>query len=113
MAKAIPRGGLRQLETLKHSHTSAVEAHDVIVVNGNVLVAVNPAVINEENVYIFRGPVSFPKPTNAAMGAVTKIYWDASSGKASLSSSGTTLMGVSKKAAATSDPHVLVELMEN
>ncbi len=61
MAKAILKGGLKETRTLKHTHNAIVEDGEILVVNGQVLIATNAYAADVEGVYAFRGPVEFPK----------------------------------------------------
>lgn len=80
MATAIPRDGLGNLRVLKLVHTAAVAVGDVIVSGGNVLIAVNAADADAENLYIYRGRAEFPKGAGA-IAAVAQVYWDPSAGQ--------------------------------
>lgn len=112
MAKAIPRGGVHQNRTLKYANAGAVEAGDVIVANGQVLVAVNAAGAGAENVYIFRGPVEFPKAAALAVAAGEVCYW-AGAGNANKTAQDNTKIGICVEGAAAADTVVLIELGEN
>jgi len=113
MAKAIVRGGVNQVRTLKLAHTAAVEAGDVIVSNGQVLVAVNAALANVENTYVFRGPVEFPKEAPLVIAAGDVVYWVAAAGNVNKTASGNTKSGICTQAAASADTVVLIEHGEN
>lgn len=112
MAKAIPCGGVNQLRTLKLAHTAAVEAGEVIVSSGQVLVAVNPADANAVNTYIFRGPVEVPKQAALAIAAGAVCYWDAAAGEADTTDTNVKT-GICTEAALAADTVVLIELGEN
>lgn len=117
MAKAVPRDSVKNLRTLKLAHTAAVEAGDVIVVNGNILIAVNAADADVENIYIYRGRSAFPKATGASSGiaANTKVYWDVAEGVAKTDdeAAANALIGVTIEAATDDDTEVLVMQQEN
>ncbi len=113
MAKAILRGGLDATRTLKLAHTAEVEAGDVIVSAGHVLVATNAYAADVEGVYIFRGPVEFPKTAPLAIAAGDVCYWDVADGEINKTATDNTKAGIAKKAAASADTTVLVELGEN
>lgn len=110
--KAIVRGGVDQVRTLKLAHTAAVEAGDVIVSNGQVLVAVNAAEADAENIYVFRGPVEFPKDNTVAMAAGDVVYFDAVNNNIDKTNTNTKA-GIVTEAAAQTATVVLVELGEN
>ncbi|MCP4745729.1 MAG: hypothetical protein GY874_06245 [Desulfobacteraceae bacterium] len=65
--------GVRHSRTLKYAHTEAVEAGDVIVANGNVLVAVSDADAGEQNVYVYQARVAFEKGAES-IGAAVPVY---------------------------------------
>jgi predicted RecA/RadA family phage recombinase len=113
MAKAIVRGGLNQVRTLTLAHTAAVEAYDVIVSNGQVLVACNDADANVSNSYVFGGPVEFPKEAALAIAVGDVCYWVAGNGNVNKTAGGNTKAGICTKAAAAADTVVLIELGEN
>lgn len=119
MAKAVPRDSVKNLRTLKYAHSAAVEAGDVIVVNGNILVAVNDADADAENIYIYRGRSAFPKASgvSTAIAANTKVYWDVAEGVVTTTSytaiAANALIGVTIEAATDDDTEVLVMQQEN
>jgi len=113
MATATPRGGVDQLRTLKLAHTAAVAAGEVVVSNGQVLVAVNDAAANATNIYIFRGPVEVPKEAALAVNPGDVCYWVAANGNANKTSAGNTKLGICTAAAASAATTVLIELAEN
>lgn len=113
MATATVRGGVSQVRTLKLAHTAQVGARDVIVSGGQVLVAVNAALANAANTYVFRGPVEFPKEASLAVAVGEVCYWVAANGNVNKTASGNTKVGICVKAAGASDTTVLIELGEN
>lgn len=112
MAKAVLKGSLGTLRTLKLAHTAAVEANDIITSGGHVLVACNAYEANEEGAYVFRGPVEVPKQAALAVAAGAVCYFDTSANEADTTNTNVK-MGIARKAAAASDTTVLVELAEN
>ncbi|MCP4747294.1 MAG: DUF2190 family protein [Desulfobacteraceae bacterium] len=104
--------GVRHSRTLKYAHTEAVEAGDVIVANGNVLVAVSDADAGEQNVYVYRARVAFEKGAES-IGAAVPVYWSQSSGQATASEAGNTKIGITVEAASAADDEVLASLHEN
>ena len=112
MATATVRDGVNQVRTLKLAHTAAVSAGDVIVSNGQVLVAVNDAAANADNAYIYRGKVEVPKTAALAINVGDVVYWDATNGEANLTNTNTK-MGICVEAAAAADSTVVVMLGEN
>ena len=68
---------LNNLKTCKYTHNAATVPGDVIVVNCCVLVAVNTALANAENVYVYSGKVTIPKNNALVINALDQVYWDA------------------------------------
>lgn len=112
MAKAVLKGGLDALRTLKLAHTAAVEAGEIIASGGQVLVACNAYEADEEGAYVFRGPIEVPKQSALAIGARVVCYFDTSAEEADTTDTNVK-MGIARKAAAAADTTVLVELAEN
>ncbi|WP_305046333.1 DUF2190 family protein [Geoalkalibacter sp.] len=112
MAKAIPRGGVHQSRTLKYAHAGALTAGDVIVANGQVLVAVGDSAAGAVNTFVFRGPVEFPKQSALAIAPGEVCYWVADT-HVNKTASANTKVGICTEAAAAADTVVLVELGEN
>ncbi len=112
MATGIVRGGAGHPRTLKYTNASAVAAGDVVVINGNVCVAVNAYAANTEGIYVFRGRVEFPKEAALAIAPGEICYWTAA-GNINKTSAGNTKAGICVEAAAAADSVVLVELMNN
>jgi hypothetical protein len=52
------RDSLSNARTGRHTHTAAVAAGDELLVNGSLVVAINDAAANAENVYAYRGRFS-------------------------------------------------------
>jgi predicted RecA/RadA family phage recombinase len=72
---ATARDSLRNLRTLKHTHSAALTPGKVLVANGQVLVAVNTTAASVENVFIYRGRVEMDKAA-VAVAAGEAAYWD-------------------------------------
>jgi predicted RecA/RadA family phage recombinase len=72
---AVIRDGLGNARTLKYAHTSAVTKGEIIVVGGQVLVAISAALISALAIYVYRGRIQIPK-TTGAIAAAAKVYWD-------------------------------------
>lgn len=113
MAKIID--GLGNFKTLKYAHSAEVAYGEVVVVNGQVLIACDDYKANVEGVYMYEGRAALPKATGQGSGidAVSLVYWDADPGVASAVSSGNTLAGLSIEAAATTDDEVVIMLKPN
>lgn len=113
MAQAVIHGREVLDRTLTLVHTAVVFAGDVIVSNGQVLVATNKANAGEENSYFFRGPVAFPKVTSEAIAVGDVCYFNASKGYVGKSATGNVKAGICLKAASKDATTVLVQLSEN
>ncbi len=113
MATGIVRGGAGHPRTLKYTNASAVAAGDVVVINGNVCIAVGAYGAGAEGIYVFRGRVEFPKEAALAIAPGEKCYWVAGAGNVNKTASGNTAIGIAVEAAAGADTTVLVELTNN
>ncbi len=110
MARLID--GVSNVKTLKHTHDAAVEAGDVIVEAGIVLVAVNDADADEENVWAFAGRMAFDKATGVGtdISAPTLVYYDSGAEVATDEDSGNYSLGLCIEDAETTDDEVIVEV---
>jgi predicted RecA/RadA family phage recombinase len=113
MAKGTPRGGVTTNRTLKLAHSAAVEAGDIIVSNGQVLVAEGDYAQDVEGIYTFKGPVEFPKAGSLALAVGDKAYFDVADGNVNATATDNTLCGIVIEAAADADTVVLIELASN
>jgi len=113
MAEAIVRDGITNIRTLKLAHTVAVDAGDVIVSNGQVLVAVSKKDADAANAYVFRGKVEFPKAASLAIAPGDACYWDVADGNINKTATDNTKAGICVEAAAEAESTVLVMLGEN
>ena len=113
MAKAILKGALAAMRTLKLAFTAAVEAGDVILSGGHVLVAANAYAADEAGIYVFRGPIEAPKQASLVVASTAILYWDDTAGCATTIATANTKMGIARKAAVAADTTVLIELAEN
>lgn len=113
MAKAVISDSIVNTRTLPLAHGAAVEAGDIIVSNGNVLITVNTALINVLNSYVFMGKVTFPKVAGIAMAPGDKVYFDVADGNVNKSPSGNTQAGICIEAALSADTEVVCFLLPN
>lgn len=111
MATATPVDELDDWETVRYAHTVATVPGDVIVYNGAVLVAINTADANADNIYIFQSDVLFPKEANLAINQFDKVYWDAVNSVITKTSAGNTACGFCTYKALAADTTVQVELL--
>lgn len=113
MAIAKVQGSIEDIRTLKYNNSSAVAAGEILVLGGNVTVAVGAAAANADGAYVFRGRVQFPKEAPLVITAGDKCYYVTANGNCNKTSSGNTLVGIAVESAASADTTVLVELKEN
>ncbi len=113
MAKATIADSIQNARTLKLAHTAAVQAGDVIVSNGQVLVAVNDAQANAENAYVYMGKVIAPKVAGTAFAPGDKAYWDPAAGNMTKTTSGNTLCAMCVEAALAADAQLVAFLRPN
>lgn len=113
MAKAMIIDTLSNARTLKLAHTAAVEEDDIVVSNGQVLVAAAKADADALNAYVYRGKVSVPKEAALAVNPGDVLYWVAAAGNANKTASGNAKMGICVEPAAGADTTVTVMLDEN
>jgi predicted RecA/RadA family phage recombinase len=104
--------GVKEVKTLLYAHSSAVSAGDVIVVAGMVLIAVNDAEANAENVWAFSCRAAFTKSSGAgtAITAPSRVFYDATGEVATLTTAGNAGIGLCIEDADTTDTEVFVDL---
>lgn len=95
-------------DSFQHGHTvdytpsSAVAAGDVVVLNDLVTVAPRPIAANKLGAVAVEGVYALPKATGAInQGAI--VYWDATAGNITTTSSGNKRAGKAAVAAASAD----------
>jgi len=110
MASAVPVDPSTRLYTLKYTHSSATAPNDIIVVNSCVLVAVNTALANAENVYVYAGKVTIPKNTALVISALDQVFWDVADANVNKTSSGNVPCGYCHEAALSADATVTIIL---
>lgn len=113
MAKATIRSGLDKTRTLKYTHNAATTPGDIILVNGQVLIAIGTAAANAVNTYAFRARAEFPKEAALAVAPGEKCYWVAAASNLNKTSAGNTAVGICVEDALAADTVVQVELIEN
>jgi len=106
MATGTVIDSIQNIRTLKLAHTAAVALNEVIVSGGCVLIAVNAALINADNSYVYMGKVTLPKAAPLAIDVGDIVYWDVADGNLNKSSSGNTMCGFCIAAALSADTTV-------
>jgi predicted RecA/RadA family phage recombinase len=110
MATAAGADSIQNLRTLKYTHDAALEAGDVIVVNGSMVIAVNKRDANVANSFIYMGKVTVPKTAALAISALDKVYWDDAAGECNKTDTNTAC-GFCVDAAAAADSTVTIMLL--
>lgn len=110
MAKAAIKEASGEVKTRRMAHTAVVEALDIEVVNGQVVVALNGAEADAETVYVYEaGNVVMPKEAGLEIKPGEKVYWNAAGGI--ITKTGTdTLCGRCHEYSDPDDADVKVEL---
>jgi predicted RecA/RadA family phage recombinase len=106
------RDSLSNARTGRHTHTAAVAAGDELLVNGSLVVAINDAAANAENVYAYRGRFSIAKAA-VAVAAFEAAYWDDTNKVVTNVATGNTRCGIFVEAAAAGDAEAVVNINEN
>lgn len=107
------RDGVNACKTLKKAHSAAVLAGEVVVINGQVLVAVNAKDANADNAYIYSGRIEVVKTSALQIDVGDVVYWDATAEEANKTASGNTKMGMCVEDVAGAGANVIVDLAEN
>lgn len=92
---------------IDHTPSSAVAAGGVVVLNDLVTVAPRPIAANALGAVAIEGVFSMPKATGA-IGQGALVYWDATAGNITTTSSGNKRAGKAAAAAASGDASVQV-----
>jgi predicted RecA/RadA family phage recombinase len=110
---ATARDSSKNLRTLKHTHSAALAVGEVLIYNGQVLVACNASAADAENVFVYRGRVELDKTAALAINPGDVVYWDDTAKEANKTASANTKAGICVEAALAADATVLVMLGEN
>lgn len=114
MATGQIRSQLEHTKTLKVAHTAAVAIGDIVVNNGQVLIAINAALISADNIFAYDcRKVEMPKAGGLAINPGDVVYWDATNSVINKTSSGNTKAGMCVEAAASADATVIINLKPN
>lgn len=104
---------LNNVRTLKYPHDAALVPGNIIVVNGQVLVAINETDANADNVFVYRAKATFPKKAALALAVGAPAYWDNTAGEITDDPAGNTMAGIVVAYAAAAATEVNVHLGEN
>jgi predicted RecA/RadA family phage recombinase len=113
MATGTVADSIQNARVLKLAHSAAVTAGDIIVSNGNVLIAVNTALINVVNAYVYLGKAIMPKVAGTAFDPGDKCYWDAAAGNITKVTGGNTLCGICLEAELAGATTIVIMLYPN
>jgi predicted RecA/RadA family phage recombinase len=111
MATGIIADSIQNTRILPLAHSAAVEAGDIVINNGNVLVPVNKAAANEKNTYVYMGKCIFPKVPGTAMSPGDKLYWDSAAFNVTKTAGTNTRCGMCIEAAQAADTTVVLMLL--
>ncbi len=100
-------------KTLKHAHTAALLRHEVLLLNGSIVIAVNASIADVDNAMVYRGKIEFPKLAALAIAPGEVCYWDDTNREVNKTSAANTKVGICVEDAAASDSVVIVALHEN
>lgn len=96
---------------LKKAHTAATTAKVFLLLNSKVVMAMNTAAANEENVFVYRAnKVRVPKVAAQAWTALSLIYWDDTAKNFTTTATSNTLAGRVAEDAAAADTEGLIDL---
>lgn len=95
------RGPMEQLVTGKYTHTAATTADTIYLLGGRVLLAVNTALANAENVFLIRGHIEYAKTAGEAWVFGQTLYWDDTAKSLTTTLTANTKAGFAQEAAAS------------
>ena len=99
----LVRGPMDQLITVKYTHTAATTADTIYLLGGRVMLAVNSALANVENVFLLRGHIEYAKATGEAWVGGQALYWDNTNSRFTTTVGTNTHAGFAMEAAASAD----------
>lgn len=97
------RGPMEQLVTVLYTHTAATVKDTIYLLGGRVMLAVNSADANVENVFLTRGHIEYAKTTGETWVGGQLLYWDNSAGSFTTTVGTNTKAGYAMEAAASAD----------
>ena len=97
--------------TIKKAHTAPTTAKAFLLLNGKVVMPMNTAAANEENVFVYRAnKVRAPKAAAQAWVALGPIYWDDTAKNFTTTATSNTLAGRIAADAASADTEGVIDL---
>lgn len=97
------RGPMEQLVTVTYTHTSDTTADTVYLLGGRVMLAVNSALADVENVFLIRGHIEYAKTAGEAWVGGQLLYWDDTAKSFTTTVGTNTKAGYAMEAAASAD----------
>ena len=94
------RDGLSKIRTIKYSHSSATTVNIIYYLAGMLMLAINTALANIENVFMISGLIEYAKLSAQAWTAGQKVYWDDGNSRFTTVAAGNTLAGIAAEDAA-------------
>jgi hypothetical protein len=82
-----------QIHTLQHAHSGAVASKTPVVIGSRVLIPLHAADALATAAYVYRAEISGGPKASGAIALNAPVYWDASAGNFTATSSGNTLCG--------------------
>jgi predicted RecA/RadA family phage recombinase len=113
MATAVIQDSIQNVRTLQFAHSAGVSDGDVIVKNNLVVVAINTALANISNAWVYFGKALMPKEASLVVAVGDIVYWDENglvSGCITKTSTANIMCGFCVQSALSSDTTVLVQL---
>lgn len=99
-----------QYEAFKYAHTAATVAKSFYLISSKVVMALNGAAANEDNVFVKRAVLKAPKATGQAWAPMALLYWDNTNSNFTTTLTGNTLAGRVHESAASGDTEGYVDL---
>lgn len=94
-----------------HPHSVATTAKNFYVINGRVVMALNDADANADNVFVYAAPMlRVPKNTGEAWTFGDLIYWDNTAGNFTTTVGTNTLAGMVNENALSADAEGIIDL---
>jgi predicted RecA/RadA family phage recombinase len=111
MPSAVVRCPSHRVKTLTHAPAAAATVDDILLVNGNVLIAYADIALGVDGEWIYEATdVEVPKVAATAITEGDAAYWDDSEGNFTNVSTDNTLCGKFTKAAASADTAAYIDL---
>lgn len=97
------RSPASQIKTTQFSHTAATTPHAPIVSGGKVFIPTDKADANALNGFVYEAEISDAAKATGAIAVGAKVYWDATNGNFTATSTANTLCGYALEAMDSAD----------